>query len=814
MTQIDPAADRLQPRLKLRLAWLALLWERLWPSLWPILFVLGLFGLAALFDLLPLLPIWAHGALLALFALALGGAAWLGFRRFRLPDRSAARRRLEQASGLAHRPLTVLADRPAGGLSAEAEALWQAHRARVAAELARLKVGTPRAGLAAHDPQGLRAALLLLLVIGGVVAGGEAPERLRRALLPTVAAAPMPPPQLDVWVTPPAYTGAAPIFLTTGPAPAAGGAPGGPAAIGGTGPIPVPEGSIVLAQLQGGSGVPELVADERPAPFKEIDPGTYRVEARIVLGDHLIVRQGGATLADWQLSVIPDQPPTIELAKPPGATNRAVLRLEYKASDDYGIDKVTAIIRRADDRGGPGAGAIQLDLPLPAPNPRSAQAASYHDLTAHPWAGLPVLLRLQARDGSGQTGSTKPLKVVLPERSFSNPVAKAIIEQRKRLTLAPDDRLPVAEGLYRIGAQPEAYGGDPVVTLGLRVAERRLLDPDNANAVAEVQALLWDLALRLEEGSLSAAMRELRAAQQALEDALQRGAPDQEIQKLMDRLQQAMNQYLEQLQQQAQNAKPQQGNRQGQNVSRDDLQRMLDQARDLARSGARDAARQMLSQLQDMLENLRAQQQAGQQQDGQAGKAMQMMRDLDSLSRRQQQLLDRSFKDSQRQQMGEQPDTQPGAADQQKLRQQLGQLMRRFGEMSGDIPKSLGEAEQAMREAEQSLGQGDARGAVDPQSRALDSLQKGAQAMAESLMRQFGQQQRPGMGNDQVGQNRDPLGRGDTGTGMIDTGDVKIPEKADLQRAREILDELRRRSAERLRPKPERDYIDRLLQRF
>jgi uncharacterized protein (TIGR02302 family) len=813
MTQLDPAADRLQPRLKLRLAWLALLWERLWPALWPVLFVLGLFALAALFDLLPLLPVWGHLALLAVFVLALGGAAWRGFRRFRLPDTPASRRRLELASGLAHRPLTALTDRPAGGLGPEAEALWQAHRARLAAELARLKVGRPRAGLAAHDPHGLRAALVLLLVIGVVVAGAEAPERLRRALLPSLAAAPLPPPLLDVWVTPPAYTGAAPIFLTTGTAPAANGSATGGAQ--GPGPIAVPEGSTVLAQLQGGSGTPELVADERPSPFKEIDPGTFRGEARIVLGDHLIVRQGGATLADWTLSVIPDNPPVIDLAKPPSGTSRAVLRLEYKASDDYGIEKVTAIIRRDDDHGGPGGGAITLDLPLPAPNPRSAQAASFHDLSAHPWAGLPVLLRLQARDGSGQTGSSKPVHIVLPERAFANPVARAIITERKRLTMAPDERLPVAQNLYRIAAQPEAYGGDPVVTLGLRVAERRVLEQDNANAVPEVQALLWDIALRLEEGSLSSAMRELRAAQQALEEALQRGASDQEIQRLMDRLQQAMNQYLEQLQQQAQNGKmPPPNGRQGQSVSRDDLQRMLDQARDLARSGARDAARQMLSQLQDMLESLRAQQQGQQQQNGQAGQAMQMLRDLDQLSRRQQQLLDRSFKDSQRQQMGEQPDTQPGASDQQKLRQQLGELMRKFGEMSGDIPKPLGDAEQAMRDAEQSLQQGDARGAVDPQSRALDALQKGAQAMADSLMRQFGQQQRPGMGNEQVGQNRDPLGRGDTGTGMIDTGDVKIPEQADLQRAREILDELRRRSAERLRPKPERDYIDRLLQRF
>ena len=48
----------------------------------------------------------------------------------------------------------------------------------------------------------------------------------------------------------------------------------------------------------------------------------------------------------------------------------------------------------------------------------------------------------------------------------------------------------------------------------------------------------------------------------------------------------------------------------------------------------------------------------------------------------------------------------------------------------------------------------------------------------------------------------------------MDTSTVRIPEKADLQRTRQILDELRRRAGEHRRPSLERQYIDRLLQRF
>jgi hypothetical protein len=61
---------------------------------------------------------------------------------------------------------------------------------------------------------------------------------------------------------------------------------------------------------------------------------------------------------------------------------------------------------------------------------------------------------------------------------------------------------------------------------------------------------------------------------------------------------------------------------------------------------------------------------------------------------------------------------------------------------------------------------------------------------------------------------RDPLGRPMSNNGTFDQGDVKIPDQNTLQKAREILDELRRRAGERYRPEIELDYIERLLKRF
>jgi hypothetical protein len=206
---------------------------------------------------------------------------------------------------------------------------------------------------------------------------------------------------------------------------------------------------------------------------------------------------------------------------------------------------------------------------------------------------------------------------------------------------------------------------------------------------------------------------------------------------------------------------------------------------------------------------------------------MEMMNELNELMRMQQQLLDRSFR---RAQEGEQQPGQSGqmpqegqqaqgnavdSAAQEALRRRLGELMRQLGEMSGNIPRPMGEAERSMKGAVQSLDQGEPGAAADAQGNALDALQRSAQSMAEQFQRQYGRM--PGQGEqglDRFGNRRDPFGRTRPQGRFEDTGDVQIPEQSDVQRAREILDELRRRAGERTRPAPERDYIDRLLRRF
>src|SRR3546814_18480311 len=86
---------------------------------------------------------------------------------------------------------------------------------------------------------------------------------------------------------------------------------------------------------------------------------------------------------------------------------------------------------------------------------------------------------------------------------FNHPVARALVELRKQLTLNPDRRLPVVQALSGIYEHPEHFFHDLLVALTIRSAERTLIYDPSATALDAVPELLWEGAIRTEEGGLA-----------------------------------------------------------------------------------------------------------------------------------------------------------------------------------------------------------------------------------------------------------------------------------------------------------------------
>jgi len=801
-----------------RLLWLsavALLFERLWPRLWPLAALVGVFIALALSDLLPRLPAVWHAGLLAVFALGVVAAVAHALPALRPVDRQAAMRRLDRDADAGHRPLATSEDRLASGAGDPlSTALWEQHQQRMAAAAGRLHVRWPAPDMARHEPWGIRAFVVFLLVIGASAAGGDWQPRLVRAVTPGVFG-PSDTVIVELWIAPPAYTRRPPIFLRSGTAAADVNAVA----------VNVAAGSHLQGRVTGTGSAPRLRLGDAEVVFaalpREADaPESYRVEATIEHGNRIVVRTRFRELAAWPLQVIADAPPTVSFLDPPAARGNGLLGLAYQATDDYGVSDVTAIVRPT----GPTTGDAELRLPLAltAPGAPVVNGHDLQDLAAHPWAGQPVLLQLEAKDGIGQTGLSQPVSTTLPERSFSHPVAKAMIAERARLLDTSEDaRRLAAAALDRIGADHAAYADDPVVTLGLAVARSRLSLDGTGAQVDSVRRLLWDLALHLDEGGVPAAERRLQDARERLADALRRDAPPEETARLMDALKDALDEYLAavaaEMERRPESLVPTPPL--GEFLRSNDLHALLDRAAELSRTGSREAAQALLNQLQRLLDGIRLGLQQGPAAERLA-RAAETIKDLKSLKSEQEALLDRTF-----QQWRGQPaerrggrsgasDADQGAQQQRALRERLGELAERLQESLGAIPGALGAADRGMRNALGGMAAGRLDKAVEGQGDAVDALSRALDQAGQSLAQQIGDGVGV-LGFGPGGANGDPFGRqGANGQRGFALGTVKIPDESETQRVQELLRELRRRAGERNRPDDELLYIERLLRQF
>jgi uncharacterized protein (TIGR02302 family) len=796
----------------------AILVERLWPLVLPLLIVISLFLSLSWLGVFRIVPDWAR--LVLLVALGAGAlAALYPLRFYRRSTSAEIDQRIERANRLEHSPVRAQSDSlsPASQ-GAFAQALWHEHKKRMADRLGALSGDMPRTRVPERDPWALRALAALLLVVSSAFAlgplGGSTSDAFRNH-----ARADTPPARIDAWVTPPAYTGRAPLFMSAYSAEDA--------------PIfRVPSGSIVSVRVAGGAGDETLSwLGAGSAEDVAIDPAVQAPLARqfsstLDADGVLTLYSGTSELQSWSFGVTPDTAPVIRFSDEPKRAVNGSLELTYQIEDDYGPTSAEAVFEPSAGNAAnarPLYDAPEMALSLPRRGAEDNAARTSRDLSEHPWAGSKVNLTLQATDAAEQTARSETKTIVLPERPFANPLARALVEQRRLLALDANQKERVLALIDAITIRPEDTFETLAHYLGLMVAQTRLRTANTDDELRGVADYLWEMALQIEDGALTDAERRLRQAQEALRDALEDGASDEEIERLMAELREAMRDFLREFAERAQQnpnlAQQMPGNMQ--ELSQSDLERMMDQLENLARSGARDEAMEMLQQLQQMMNNLQAGNQQGQQGQGEQSEMRQQMDKLGELLRRQQELMNETFRIDQMQR------GQPGQMSPEELAEAMRQLQQGQGQLQKDLQalqealegmglepgEGFGDAGKAMGQAEGSLGEGQGERAVGEQGQALEALRRGAQDMMQQMQAMQGQDGGPGMeGGRQQSSDRDPLGRPRATTGPDFGNSVTVPDEVDVQRARRILEEIRRRLGNALSPEIERDYLERLLE--
>jgi hypothetical protein len=820
----------------------------------PLLLAIGVWAVLALVGAHQMLP-WIAQSLSAIAALA--AFAWLGVRArmaYRAPNEAEARARLAVDSRLDVAAFESLRDRPSR-YDAFSMALWTREREHAIARAETARAGPPQPQLDRIDPYKLRYALVVALLGSLVIAGANAPDRLARAFLPDpgplLGDQPM---AIEAWVTPADYTHAPPISLSD--------------RIGER--VETPPTLDATVRLTGPVGAPVLVFNgvggERRERFVLAADGAW--EAHMTLpgvGTLKVVRFH--TRAHWRMAPVADHAPEAAFTAPLAQMAEENVALAWRASDDFGVTRLALRVRPLNPPDSLSqAPAIDTAVESPAGDPREAEGESEIDLAAHPYAGMEVEAQIVAFDALGQAGASTPLRFTLPEKVFLQPLAQAAIEIRRHILterrpyrrapqerwrtmpagaiLLGNERIEVRDYERRPSLQRapqgirhaarlidaltmeprDGYFRDMAVFLGFRLARSELDTAQNIAATDDAAEILWRTALRAEYGGAADARRAMEEAQRALAEALASGAPPERIRQLVEALRRATDAYMQALVQEAvrngerdsaEDTEEQAG------VTERDIQEMLREVQRLSEQGRTQEAQQLLSMLANILNNMDAQ--LSESESGEGGEEgqqdPQMQQSMDQLSEaigEQRQLNDETRQENQGggggggEQEGGSGGGEGLAEQQAQIRESLGQAQDMAGQAGAAPSDDLNAAERAMQQAENALQRGDLDAAESAQAAALESLREGAEQLATEMRERS---QARGGEQGQASGPRDPLGRLSPGGG-VGEGDTTIPTQIDPARAREILDEIRRRAQDNSRPESEREYLRRLLDRF
>jgi len=868
----DPRPDTFHRLIwPLRLTRLGLMAERGARAFWPLWSVLFLGVASFAFGLHLLISGAALWVVIGLWAAAVLWAALRGLRMFRVPTHGEAVERLDAT--MPGRPILALLDEPAiGADDPAAQSVWAAHVRRMAQRAAAAQAPEPDLRLSGNDPYALRyvaaVALAMALLFGSFGRVSEMGESVALGAGPAGASGP----SWEGWVEPPLYTGLPSLYLNDILADEFGapsgsritlrtyGEPGSITMETDVGDLPDEvdpnafaqhvtlerSGSLTVNGAGGRTWEIRMLLDTAPSVALEGEvegepPGgmqfTYSAtdDYGVVSGSASISLDLDNADRRYGLALPPEPREALVLDLPlPFRGSRAEFSevlIEDVSEHPFANLPVIMVLTVTDAAGQ--IGTVSYDVPrLPG--------RRFFD----PLANALVEMRrdiLWTRENAPRAAQLLRALTAAPEEGLDESVYLLIRSAIRRLesgvdSISAETRDEVADMLWAAALELEVGDLDDALERLQRAQERLAEAIQQGASEEEIAELMQEL-----RDAMNDYMRQLAENAQPGEDQ-----PDQSGERT--------------------------------EMSMADIEEMMRRIEELMQEGRIAEAMEMLEALQQMLENMEVTQGEGgdgPQTPGQeAMEGLQdTLRDQQELSDDAFRELQEQFngdRPGQQSQQGQRPGEQPGqgqanqgqaqngqqpgeqgdqpgqdgsnpgqgqggegngtgqdggdmtlAERQEALRRQLEDQARRLpgaGTDAGDEAlRRLDEAGRAMEGAEEALEGGDIADALDLQSEALEALREGMSELGRALAQERGEDPGQGMADGNMAPDQplqDPLGRQAGNSGALGSeADMEAREEAS-RRARELVDELRRRSSEQERPEIERDYLRRLLDQF
>jgi hypothetical protein len=525
----------------------------------------------------------------------------------------------------------------------------------------------------------------LLLVCGVLAAWPGTGARIAAAFV--LPAWPFGPPEIDAWISPPAYTGQAPALL-------------------GKGPVTVLLGSGLSVIENGADGA--IRYHGRDLATRTLDEHSRRADGVITGSGVLTIGPWWSRLARWQvIAVAPGAPELVLKGVAPGR-DPGTLDLRWQARDPYGLTALIAALHPAGY-----AGALPQMAALP---PSLGAGRSVLDVADSPFAGMRVTVSLKAENLAGVTASSAPLEVVLPTPDMHDPTAMELAVLRRNLALVPGRGAAISSQMIKLAKEPPSaigYGADAELAMLATALAMQSTSP--ANAVARMLRLIQ----QIEAGPDYLPARQLAKASEALLQALAQGPLDAAtLNRLLAAMQEALAAHL-----QASGAAPPAGPQRS--LDNSALNRLAEQISADEQAGRPAQAQAELQELAQVLQALQNARPMTAEQAARAQAQAVAAQNLAQLIRSEASLLDQTEQGS------------ATAAQQAQLHANLDALRAQLGKAGMLNLPGLQGAGADMQAAQTALGSQYPGGAQSAETAAIKNLQQAAAALQKNAQQEF-----------------------------------------------------------------------------
>ena len=517
----------------------------------------------------------------------------------------------------------------------------------------------------------------------------------------------------------------------------------------------------------------------------------------------------------FDLSVVKDERPKIEVLSAPNVVNESSLSFVSKTTDDYGIKKIILNINRPLPFKHFEEEHLSFNLYLNEvmqQNTKLVESYFYKYLADIIWAGSDTYIEIIALDFINQSTKFSD-RIKIPKKIFNNKTANAILKIREKLAKNKITKNAGKEYFAQLFNSNKYLLKDN----NIRVIYKKTLNLFNDTKIIkfslknELFNNLYSLAKIIDEGSFYQAKKNLEQVEQSLFDTVKQNDAEKvstNVKKLKEKIESLLD--LEN-DQDNNNLK----NFNSENI-KDEIEELAKQIEDLLKTGTKEGVDEKMQKLKQLSESIKNPKNNKELEDKQM-KKQEFINKLSELLNEQEKIMEETFNRAAERGKFEQSSEGSGGKSpkekQEELRNTLGNVIREIGASENEIPQDLGKADRAMRQASRDLENGRPDEASNAQGRAVEMIQRSINKINSkefmSKSPEFADKGKENKNNKEKEYLADNQNIEYQGTSA--GGTIELSSNKNIKNASKIADELYNRFNEEDRSLKDKEYIKNLL---